>query len=40
MPNDNLDVEHIESLAEEQDNTHEEEVTIDPKEKRHAEQLA
>lgn len=40
MPNDNLDMENIESLAEDQDNTQEEDVTVDPKEKRHAEQLA
>ncbi len=40
MPNDNLDMENIETLAEEQDNSQEEDVTIDPKEKRHAEQLA
>lgn len=42
MPNDNLDMETIETLEEEtqQDNSQEEDVTVDPKEKRHAEQLA
>jgi len=43
MPNDNLDMENIESpdvVADKQDNTQEEDATIDPKEKRHAEQLA
>ncbi len=43
MPNDNLDMENIESpdvVTDKQDNTQEEDATIDTKEKRHAEQLA